>query len=786
MAHEQTHSTQSEEEPKLSRQPSISPDPVVKRVSHVMGYFVKRNEALLTKSLQKLHVKMSFDIDDASGVGFIHILPLKGSEKVINWNEECNAMVELFLQAFSETLLPVHSEILPKVQEIVRKNESNPSLCVRFTENLSTLNVAGHSTEVSKLVKEIELIEEKEVTREESVSLDEKRIVYVQAKSNDLREEYPNIHFTINTRGNAVIISGKKEDVEEFTQVLRKLKVFSSQVNIADETLAYLSSLDDQTIINKLLQDQEETFAVYFDEEFKLFILAAEKPTATKLAKHLTLNIDCITIKHNNLLDEDKKFSALCEQITEKYDVYINMSSTEILVIGRCKHTEAVKEKLEQYIQEEYFGKRTIKVSQGRWRFISKHLNTQWNKITSKLEDTKYQYVVSTFPSITDDNPIIVLEGEEALITVLYEEIIALIESVCTNDPPMHIDRPGLFEYLSAPNGDLAVKGIESQIPACIKVTITALESDEFTDNDANKANEICKGTTKEGKQITLIEEDIENFKVDVMVNAANGELSHHGGVALAISKKGGPKIQKDSNNFIKLNGTSLLDGDAVIRDEVGNLPCKKLIHAVGPVWRGGGHIEDRVLKKTCMNSLRLAQKYKSISFPAISSGLFKFPLHVCANTMIETFCAWSEEFPNATLQYIYIVIRKSAAQVFTDAMKKQLNVFPQYHHSVLSATTDATTFTAAPSRWRRKNIGNSAVLDNTPSVASVTSTQKLPIEVHQGKLLQQKVRLDIKEKYHSGSNVTNIIVFPNPLSTKFYNLHNAIICKDMFHLLSQ
>ena len=743
----QTQSTQSEE-PKLSRQPSVSPDPVVKRVSHVMGCFVKRNEAMLTESLQKLHVKISFDIDEASGVGFIHVLPLKGSEKVMNWNEECNAMVELFLNAFSDTSLPVHSEMLPKVQEVVRKSESNPSLCVRFTENCNTLNIAGHSTEVSKLVKEIELIEEREVTREESVSLDEKRIVYIQAKSNDLREEHPNINFTINTRDNTVIISGKKEDVEEFTQVLRKLKVFSSQVNIPDEILVYLSALDNQTIINKLLQDQEETFAAYFDQELKLFILAAEKPIAIKLAKHLRLNIDCITIKHINLLDEDKNFLALCEQLTEKYDVYINMSSTEIQVIGRCKHTEAVKERLEQYIKEEYFGKRTIRVGQGYWKFISKHLSTQWNKITRKLEDAKYQYVLSEFPSVTDSNPVILLEGEEALITILYEEINALIASVCTNDPPLLIDRPGLFEYLSTPNGDLAVKGIESEIPACIEITIKAPESSGEVDD--NNAIEICKGTTKEGKRITLIEGDIENFKVDVMVNAANNNLSHGAGVALAISKKGGPNIQKDSDKYIKLEGGSLLDGDAVIRDEVGNLPCKKLIHAVGPVWKGGIHLEDRKLKKTCIKSLRHAQRHESISFPAISSGLFGFPLNVCANTMIEAFCAWSEEFPNATLQHIYVVIRKSAAQVFVDAMKKELNVFPQYHHhSVVPVTPDidptstsAVSTTPRNRRWKRMNMSNSAPSDGTLSTASSTtySAKNFPIEIYQGKLLEKKV----------------------------------------------
>ena len=123
-----------------------------------------------------------------------------------------------------------------------------------------------------------------------------------------------------------------------------------------------------------------------------------------------------------------------------------------------------------------------------------------------------------------------------------------------------------------------------------------------------------------------------------------------------------------------------VLDGDAVIRDEVGNLPCKKIIYAVGPTWQGGGHLEDRILKRACIKSLRLAQNYESISFPAISSGLFNFPLNVCADTIIHAFCTWSEEFPHAALRDIYVVVLDHAVHDFSNAMKKHLTAFSQDH----------------------------------------------------------------------------------------------------------
>jgi len=344
------------------------------------------------------------------------------------------------------------------------------------------------------------------------------------------------------------------------------------------------------------------------------------------------------------------------------------------------------------YLPQGDFGKRKIEISKGQWKFISKHLHRQWDKITHKVKtDPQYEDVMAQFPLRTDDSPIISLEGEESLITVLFDEITALIASVCTNDPPMIINRPGLFQFLSTNHIKFAIKGIEASIPAHIEITIKAPETIDETLNDENTkaTNEICKGTTKEGKRVILIKGEIENFKVDVIVNAANSQLKHNAGVALAISKKGGPNIQKDSTQYMRTHGM-MLDGDAVIREEVGSLPCKRIIHAVGPCWQGGTHYEDRVLKSACIKSLRLAQHYESISFPAISSGLFKFPLDICANTMIQAFYTFSDEFPLAPLKDIYVVVHDHAVQAFTDAMGKHLTVFAQPHHNPITSTLTA------------------------------------------------------------------------------------------------
>ncbi len=130
---------------------------------------------------------------------------------------------------------------------------------------------------------------------------------------------------------------------------------------------------------------------------------------------------------------------------------------------------------------------------------------------------------------------------------------------------------------------------------------------------------------------ISLVQGDITELNTDVIVNAANDQLILGGGVAGAIRKKGGPTIQEECN---KIGSTFV--GGAVITTG-GNLKAKHVIHAVGP--RMGEGNEDQKLKHATLNSLKLMDDHnlKTIAFPAISTGIFGFPIARCSKIMINT-----------------------------------------------------------------------------------------------------------------------------------------------------
>jgi O-acetyl-ADP-ribose deacetylase (regulator of RNase III) len=135
-------------------------------------------------------------------------------------------------------------------------------------------------------------------------------------------------------------------------------------------------------------------------------------------------------------------------------------------------------------------------------------------------------------------------------------------------------------------------------------------------------------------KILRLVEGDITERNVDVIVNAANSYLKHGGGVAAAIVRKGGAVIQDESDMIITAGGLVPV-GSAVITT-AGRLPCKAVIHTVGP--RMGEGNEDYKLRKAVRSSLLLASEkgFTSISMPAISSGLFGFPKDRCARILVE------------------------------------------------------------------------------------------------------------------------------------------------------
>lgn len=163
--------------------------------------------------------------------------------------------------------------------------------------------------------------------------------------------------------------------------------------------------------------------------------------------------------------------------------------------------------------------------------------------------------------------------------------------------------------------------------------------------------------------EIELTQADITESDTDAIVNAANTQLVLGAGVAGAIRVKGGPRIQEECN---KIGGCSV--GEAAVTGG-GNLKAKYIIHAVGPQWGEGN--EDDKLKNATINSLKRAEELHvtSLTFPALSTGVFGFPIDRAARIILRAICDYLKG--NTCIQRVVLALFDSKGfDVFRKALE--------------------------------------------------------------------------------------------------------------------
>ncbi len=164
--------------------------------------------------------------------------------------------------------------------------------------------------------------------------------------------------------------------------------------------------------------------------------------------------------------------------------------------------------------------------------------------------------------------------------------------------------------------------------------------------------------------EIELVQGDITESDTDAIINAANSQLTLGAGVAGAIRSKGGPSIQEECNaiGHCPVGGAVITGG--------GNLKARHVVHAVGP--RQGEGDEEEKLKNSTLNSLKVADQnnVKSITFPAISTGVYGFPLGACARIMLTTV---KEYLSGTTIieRVVFALFDDKSFKAFKDQLEK-------------------------------------------------------------------------------------------------------------------
>jgi len=168
--------------------------------------------------------------------------------------------------------------------------------------------------------------------------------------------------------------------------------------------------------------------------------------------------------------------------------------------------------------------------------------------------------------------------------------------------------------------------------------------------------------------QIRAIQTDITTLEVDAIVNAANTHLQHGGGVALAISRAGGPSIQEESDRWVADHGP-LASGTAAVTT-AGDMPARFVIHVAGPIFRDDQANEAllRTAVATALEATRVSGG-RTIALPAISAGIYGYPMEEATAVIADECRSWCATHPEALDEVVLVGFDQETAAAFAAAL---------------------------------------------------------------------------------------------------------------------
>ncbi|XP_067891260.1 protein mono-ADP-ribosyltransferase PARP14-like [Heterodontus francisci] len=464
---------------------------------------------------------------------------------------------------------------------------------------------------------------------------------------------FPNLSMEYNSAAGHITLYGLPSDVYVAKSnilegvVLMKQK----QVDMNPQLISFLQRVD-HNAVSCCLFISNGINAVY-DIKDNCVLLIGNTDNSLCAAENQIkkyLNFKCIEIKDLSVIEKRE-----WAQLKEKLDARLNSSS---------KQVEIEEIPLDGHVQifiSGYSGV-VMEVFEMLWDFVKKNTIIKKNiplksgGVLQFLKTVKKIDIFQTPPNGVKVEVNDVANGASVLVSGPQENVQQvenlLLDAVCTViSSVMKITKPGAKKIFKEKE-DVYVTAVMHKFNCVVRL----IEHGVFGDN-GELSQVHCKVQLPGGPLVAVYRGDLCKNHVDVVVNAANEDLKHIGGLAGALLEAAGPVLQNECNWIVKQG--FLMPGDAVITNS-GNLPCSKVIHAVGPRWMDtDADTAKKRLKRAVKQSLCLAESHnlKSIAIPAISSGIFGFPLPLCAEIIVRSIrehCV--DSLGGSTLKEIHLV----------------------------------------------------------------------------------------------------------------------------------
>ncbi|KAE8581718.1 hypothetical protein XENTR_v10024917 [Xenopus tropicalis] len=468
----------------------------------------------------------------------------------------------------------------------------------------------------------------------------------IQSQSPELRIEYD-----VPTR-NLKLYGVKEEVLSAKCEILKIMQQLKSKPLPLDPHIIHFLGFTDNDELSCLLLTRHNINAMFQTEGKSVTLTGLSMKDLSEAEAQMGRELVCkqLTVEDKMIIKGPEWRSLhthLCELFnSEKCTVVIEEfprgAENQVVIAGLAPSVGKASQQIHDFLERNTPIQKDIPVtSVGVIQFIKDEKQDTCMEIKKKNV------------SVTLKRKSIALSGSRLYVL----EAAALIEKVLSSlhTDALSINKPGAKKFFIEKE-EMFVSTARSKYKCLIYLQTEGEE--DFIDIDRNVDEAKCQIDLPQGVTIAVYKDDLTRHRVDVVVNAANEDLKHIGGLALALLRAAGPQLQTDCDRIVRTNGR-LFPGDAKITDG-GNLPCKQVIHAVGPRWDSSSLAKcERQLRKAITNSLELAaeNQHGSIGIPAVSSGIFGFPIGRCVGNITESISQYLEDHRGtSSIKRIHIV----------------------------------------------------------------------------------------------------------------------------------
>ncbi|EMP38337.1 Poly [ADP-ribose] polymerase 14 [Chelonia mydas] len=628
------------------------------------------------------------------------------------WNEDVTKKFSCSMSKYKAIKCEVNSVVWEAIRNSLVKDgvlivpDISKNMVV-FVGNTEIMK--GAEQELKELIenarKKIER-EKQSIEQTLSVGPGKYAILHLAGLEENVYKEYPSLKICCDASSKSIRLCGVAAEVFKVkSEILEKVHSMAQKsVNVHPYIFQFLQHVDNETLSQHLFMSNQ-IIAFYELGTDNIMLIAGSPEVLLDAEEEIKKDLiyKCIDLEDNSVLKkrEWREFISHLYKAhnCSKETVIIVELENQVVIAGYFRAVAEAYQQLSDFVDKHtQVQKVIIAKSVAVVMFVEKEKSNIWLEL--KKKGVKIEF------GTQNKRKGISLSGPRVEVFQAVTKLEQILSSLHSEN--VVIDKPGAKVFFKEQE-HLYVTGVKQQFNCLIRLQEDGeeqREDGEVSNVYKKQGQPHCEKILQDGVAVAVYKGDLCSHPADVVVNASNEDLKHIGGLAEALSKAAGPELQTECDRIVRKRGP-LQPGCAVITD-AGNLPCKQVIHAVGPRWRD--HEAEkcvRLLKRAVKESLRLAETYNhhSIAIPAISSGIFGFPLKLCAHSIATSIKETLEDSPGEScLKEIHLVdSSEKTVQAFTDAFK---DVFRDKSPRHISSPPSEAAFKPRKSRNARSRKG--------------------------------------------------------------------------------